>query len=195
MTIASPAPPGARVLSRPVDEFRGLARALERVAVPNFGLDFDPAGVYLYGSVVRAFWSRERPRNVNVAFAAPEARATYLRAPRRSAEVAVAGPLYDSVHDLLDAADFTVDQVAYHDGRIYYAERFFEHLAQRLLVVNRIDGESAPRAFLRVYKFIARGYTATTAEVARIVSELPRGTGVFDGLDVAFHTDGTLLTA
>ena len=162
------------VLSRPYDAFPNVVSHVEAF-LQSTGLAALPGTSYLvYGSTVRALWTREAAADINIAFVGPSARETRaaFASPARALRVRAAP--YATATDALAEADFTICQAVFHDGSVHFSEHFFEHVAQRLLVVNRIETETALSSLLRTYKFAQRGYAVTQAALVEILSRLPR---------------------
>jgi hypothetical protein len=111
----------------------------------------DPATFALYGSAVRAAWTREAWQDVNVALDA--------EADPRA---------------IVDGADFTVCQLAVHDGRLFHGPRFFGDLTRRVVVVNRVDPARPIVTLLRMYKYAARGYAVPANELHRVLEAVRR---------------------
>jgi hypothetical protein len=161
----------ADVSSRPLASFAGLAPYCRELA-ERAGVDGrDPGTFSLFGSAVRAAWTREPWRDINVgleAEAAPDA--------------------------IIDDADFTVCQFAVHDGQLFHGPRFFEDLAQRVLVVRRINAANPFVTLLRMYKYAARGYALPVRELHRVLEAVRRAPHVeLDGAEVLRHGGGVVL--
>src|SRR5438105_8658950 len=123
---------------RPLSDFPNLEPRV-RALIAQGGLSALPTSTYmLYGSAVRGLWTRENAVDINVAFCGADifrqAAAALASVPRLSLRPdIVTGP-----EQLIDEADFTVCQLVYFDGAFLMSDVFFEHLAQRLLVIHRV---------------------------------------------------------
>lgn len=125
----------------------------------------------LYGSAVRAAWTRECWEDVNVALDAD------------------ADP-----RTIVGAADFTVCQLAVYDGQLFHGRRFFDDLRRRVLVVNRIDPARPLVTLLRMYKYAARGYAVPAGELHRVLEALRRAPAAeLDAAAVLRHGGGVVL--
>jgi hypothetical protein len=163
--------PSGDVASRPLTSFAGLAPYCRELSERAGVEGRDPATFSLFGSAVRAAWTREPWRDINVgleAEGAPEA--------------------------IVDGADFTVCQVAVHDGQLFHGPRFFEDLAQRVVVVRRVDAANPFVTLLRMYKYAARGYAVPVREVHRVLEAVRRAPRVeLDDAAVLRHGGGVVL--
>ena len=129
-----------------------------------------PSSFALFGSALRAAWTGERWRDINVALDAEAV-------PR----------------SLVADADFTVCQVAVRDGHLFYGERFLEDVGRRTIVVNRIDACAPLVTLLRLYKYAARGYTVPGAELHRVLEAVRRAPRTrLDEAAVLRHGGGTV---
>ncbi len=161
----------ADVSSRPLTSFAGLAPHCRELSERAGVGGRDPGTFSLFGSAVRAAWTREPWRDINVGIDAegsPEA--------------------------IIAEADFTVCQLAVHDGQLFHGPRFFEDLAQRVLVVRRINDANPFVTLLRMYKYAARGYAVPARELHRVLEAVRRGPQF--GLDadaVLRHGGGVVL--
>ena len=145
---------------RPLASIPGLASHCRELAV-RVGMEGrDPTTFSLFGSAVRAAWTRERWRDINVA---DDAGAT--------------------VRAIVEEADFTVCQVAVHGGQLFHGPRFFEDLERRVIVVNRISPTAPFATLLRMYKYAARGFAVPAAELHRVLEAVRRAPHA--GLDAA----------
>jgi hypothetical protein len=133
-------------------------------------LDCDRRTFALVGSALRSAWTGEPWREVDVVMldGHPAPRAARGR-PGVVVMEWTGGP-----EALVAAADFTVCQVAVHEGRLLHGPRFLEDVARRVLVANRVDGAAALPALLRTYKFAARGYGVPLAELHRVLDAVRR---------------------
>jgi hypothetical protein len=156
---------------RPLASVPGLASHCRGLAV-RAGVDGrDPATFSLFGSAVRAAWTHEVWQDVNVAL-------DVEAAPRT----------------IIDGADFTVCQVAVHDGRLFHGQRFFDDLAQRVLIVNRINLAIPLVTLLRMYKYAARGYAVPARELHRVLDAIRRAPPAnLDSAAVLRHGGGVVV--
>ena len=162
-------PAGWAIASRPVDAVPGLAAHCHALCEHAGLMDRDPRTFSLYGSALRAHWTDEPWREVDVAPG-------------------------DDPEALVSAADFTVCQAAVHDGRLYHGPRFLDHVARRALAVHRVDSRRPLVTLLRMYKFAARGYAVPVAELYRVLDAVCRVPA--DGLspaEVLRHRGGVVL--
>jgi hypothetical protein len=177
-----------------VHSFRGIALGLQTLLRESGLAEVPPADYVVYGSALRALWTGETWADLNVAFtgaAAAERHAPgLLRRSRRTRCAPCPHPRPDA---LLDEADFTVCQLLYHDGTCRFSTVFFEHLAQRLLVVNRVTPDTAVHSWLRTYKFVGRGYALPYGELGRILDFLRPGEVRLEGIDVVHESGGAVL--
>jgi hypothetical protein len=159
------------VSSRPLSAFAGLAPHCHELAV-RAGVDGrDPGTFSLFGSAVRAAWTREPWRDINIGLA-----------PDGNPEA------------IIEDADFTVCQVAVHNGQLFHGRRFFDDLAQRVLVVRRIDAANPFVTLLRMYKYAARGYAVPARELHRVLEAVGRASPVeLDATAVLRHSGGVVL--
>jgi hypothetical protein len=68
----------------------------------------------------------------------------------------------------IESFDFTVSMVGVDsDGIIYYDERFYEHLAHRALIINKITYPLS--TFKRVLKYQKKGYHICNAGIEKIM--------------------------
>ncbi len=168
---------------------RALRNLLER-----YDLAALPASEYtLFGSAVRALWTRETTANVNVAFVSESSRAQFAAQLTASPFVVSSPVIYSDPTCVLRDADFTVCQIAFHDGEFLIGSHFFEHVAQRLLTVNRISPSRALISLLRTYKYASRGYGIPFPEFLRIIDLLPKDFPELNPEEVARHSGGVVI--
>ena len=161
-------------LVRPYAAFTGIAEGVERL-LKETGLDALASGSYaIYGSAVRALWTRESAADVNVAFLTSRRGSALPMAFTLGERVKVASRTYRRCEALIRDADFTVCQAALHDGFVYHDARFFEDVARRVLVVNRVRRRTAMASLLRAYKYTQRGWGIPYVTVVDIAARLPR---------------------
>jgi hypothetical protein len=189
-SASSPSP----YLARPAQSFRGIGPGLQAL-LRESGLAAVPAADYVvYGSALRALWTSEAWADLNVAFTTAGARDRHTpELVRRSRRVSCSPRVPPHPDALLDEADFTVCQLLYHDGACRFSPVFFEHLAQRLLVVNRVTPATAVHSWLRTYKMVGRGYALPYSELGRILDLLEPGKVRLDRIDVLHETGGAVL--
>lgn len=141
----------APVVVRPVASVPGLAAHCDELS-RRAGVDGrTQSSVVLFGSALRAAWTGERWRDINVALDA--------EAMPRS---------------IIADADFTVCQVAVHDEHLFYGARFLEDVARRAVIVSRIDPCAPLVTLLRMYKYAARGYVVAEPELHRVLEAVRR---------------------
>jgi hypothetical protein len=162
------------VLSRPYEAFPSLAPQIKALLETGWFAPLPRESFLVYGSTVRALWTRETAPDINVAFVGGAGRAAQPSFPAPARSLRVRADPYESVEEAVLEADFTICQAVFYNGCLHFSEPFFEHVAQRLLVVNRIRPETALSSLLRTYKFTQRGYSMTQATLAEILRHLPR---------------------
>ena len=159
------------VLTRPLVAFRGLEAHCRALAV-RAGVDGRDSMTYaLYGSALRSAWTAEAYSDVNVADLATT-----------------------SIDEIIDRADFTICQVVAHGQTLYYGPRFLEHLAQRVLIVARIDRDAPLVTLLRMYKYAARGYAVPASQIHRVLEAVARAPEpAIDAASVLHHGGGVVV--
>lgn len=141
----------ASVVVRSVASVPGLASHCRELARRAGVGGRDQRSFALFGSAVRAAWTGERWRDINVALDGEAV-------PR----------------SIIADADFTVCQVAVHDGHLFYGAHFLKDVARRTIVVNRIDACAPLVTLLRMYKYAARGYAVPGWELHRVLEAVRR---------------------
>jgi hypothetical protein len=165
--IATPWRAGAGA-SRPVGAVPGLAAHCDALRARAGLLGRDPRSFALVGGALRAHWTGEPWADVDVAPG-------------------------DDPAALVGAADFTVCQVAVHDGRLHHGPRFFADAARRRVVVVRVDARPLV-TLLRMYKLAARGYAVPMAELQRVLDAARRVPAeTLSPADVLRHGGGVVL--
>lgn len=160
-----------RVVVRSVASVPGLAAHCEDLARRAGVEGRDPTSFALFGSAVRAAWTGERWRDVNVALDGEAL-------PR----------------SIIADADFTVCQVAVCDGHLFYSSRFIDDVARRTVVVNRVDACAPLVTLLRMYKYAARGYAVPGAEIHRVLEAVRRApTTRLDPAAILRHGGGVVV--
>lgn len=181
------------VLSRPYAAFPSFAPHIKSLLETGWLAPLPRESFLVYGSTVRALWTREAAPDINVAFVGVAGRAVQRTFAPPARAMRVRAEPYDSVHEALLDADFTICQAVFYDGCVHFSEQFFEHVAQRLLVANRIRPETALASLLRTYKFAQRGYGMTHATLAEIVRHLPREVPALAPDEVMGHSGAVVL--
>ena len=171
--FAAPAHEGSdtRVVVRSAASVAGLEAHCQDLARRAGVHDRDPGSFALFGSAVRAAWTGEQWRDVNVALDAEAL-------PR----------------SIIADADFTVCQVAVCDGHLFYSSRFLDDVARRTIVLNRIDACAPLVTLLRMYKYAARGYVVPAAEVHRVLEAVRRAPATrLDRVAILRHGGGVVV--
>lgn len=179
-------------LVRPYAAFTGIERGVERLLAET-GLNVIAADRYaIYGSAVRALWTRESAADVDVALVggASDSEIASLRA--RVERVSVAQRAYRDCEAIIREADFTICQAVLHNGNVYFDERFFEHVARRVLLVNRLRRGAGLASLLRAFKYAQRGWGLPYVTVVDITERLPRSIRMPPVAELRRHSGGTI---
>jgi hypothetical protein len=179
-------------LVRPYGAFTGIECGVQRLLAET-GLDaIDPETYAIYGSAVRALWTRESAADVNVALlgraSASEIASLLARVPR----VRVADRAYRDCDAIIQDADFTVCQAVLHNGNVHFDECFFEHVARRVLLVNRVRRRGGLASLLRAFKYAQRGWGLPYVTVVDITERLPRSIRMPPAAELQRHSGGTI---
>jgi hypothetical protein len=155
------------MVSYPISSFPRAATAisslLRRIGIEQLEQD----SFFLYGACARALLTGE---------ACP----TIYLAARPGAVSSVASLLTDrtvllrdvpaeSAAELLQVADFSVDQVVVSGGMVYASQGALEAIAQRVLVC-RLDSPLSPAiTLLRTFAYVSRGYLLPKSEFGKLL--------------------------
>ena len=190
-TLSSRQTTGVGIIRRPIDTFPLIQEQLVALEQQTGLVDLPREGFIMYGSAVRALWTKELCGDINIALLGSER--SEPRPAALSPIVSIAAKEYASAEAILQEADFTVCQLACHDGYLYFTPPFFEHLAQKLLVVNHIDRANAYVTLLRTYKFAQRGFSISYGQYVSIVEALPPDLSPLDALAARRHSGGVII--
>jgi hypothetical protein len=178
--------------ARPIESFPRVAGRI-RDLVPALGLEGIPPATYvLYGSFVRALFTREAWSDVNLAFTTSAALREHGAAAAGLPCVAVR-PRPASVTRLLREADFGIGQIALHAGRLHHHPAALEHTARRVLVYRPRGAVPPEVTLLRSYKFVRRGYALPEGELVRIIRRISRRRISFAEPTLAHHSGGVFV--
>jgi hypothetical protein len=157
-------------ITRSEESLHGLSFSVRRFVSSGPLARVAPSDFFLYGSFVRSVWSREPWEDINLAFRTDSARSEIDPVQLAKQRFSIAPLLYDHPATLLEEADFSVCQAVYCDGCFHLSAVFFEHLAQRLLVVARpLPPAAAYRSLCRVLKLTRRGYSISERDFSGLV--------------------------
>jgi hypothetical protein len=182
-----------RIDCRRIEEFPMIASKFHML-IEHLGLeDVPPSAYLLFGSAIRSLWSREASADINIAFLDAASYMEFAPRVRNRPRAAILAVPCTSASAILDGADFTVCQAVYHAGEFWFSSTFFEHLGQRLLVVNRVQKDSAFISLLRTFKYAQRGYGISYSEFMKIVDHLPTALTALDPAEAMRHSGGTVI--
>lgn len=181
------------VTRRSLSAFPGVENTVNDLLLKTGLRDVPPSSYVVYGSFIRSLWTHEAWQDVNVLFRTREDQQQYGGGIHGQWRIHVSEAVADDPETVLHTADFTVCRVAFHDGTLLHGNAFFEHIAQRVLMLHDLDPDTAHATFLRTYKYARRGFVIPIGELARLLRHVNRDTLKHGGVDIARQSGGAIL--
>lgn len=158
--------------------------------INDSGLANFPSNSYvIFGSFIRSLLSNEKINNVNVAFIDSRCISLYNNYEHNT-NYKIEVEYTPSVIRLLNETDFTICQIMYYDGYIYFCKDYFEHYAKKVLFMNCINSDNPLKTLLRAYKYNSRGYNFSAWDLIRISKKIKNIHWTLSSDEIFKHSDG-----